>query len=233
MRLILIPFAGGSQYSFTNLANHAVSKGIKSFTVEYPGRGRRFRDPFHDNVDDLVEDVFEQIRHALVPPYAIYGHSMGTIVGYLLARKIMRLNLPKPFHLFFSGCGAPSVRDEEPPKHLLPKKDFIAKLKELGGCPEEILQDEELLNIFEPVIRADFKVIETYRHTVHAPMEIPITVIIGKEDKPTYEDAAAWQLETSKKVEVIEFPGNHFFILGKETEIVDIINRKLRTALYI
>lgn len=233
MRVILIPFAGGSQYSFAEFVSQANTRGMKAVTVEYPGRGKRFKEPLLEDIHDLVEDVFAQVKHQLVPPYAIYGHSMGTIVGYLLAKKIAQHNLPAPFHLFFSGCGGPSIPDDEPPKHLLSKTDFIAKLKELGGCPDAILQDDSMLNIFEPVIRADFKVIELYRYQEEEPLQIPMTIFIGKKDHTTYEEAVAWQRETVRKVDVLEFDGNHFFILGKESLIVDMINKKLRSFIYL
>jgi surfactin synthase thioesterase subunit len=231
MTLIILPFAGGSQFSFNEMVYAANAKGIKPVPVEYPGRGKRFTDPLLENIHDIVEDVFLQVKNHLAPPYAIYAHSMGCIVGYLLIHKIMNKGIPLPVHLFFSGCCGPSVVHEMETKHTLQTDEFIEKLRELGGCPEAILEDEQLLNIFLPVIRSDFRAVETYIYKRSSePLKIPISVIIGTEDKVTYEDAKLWQQETNKAIEIFEFKGNHFFIFGNEQKIVDLIYADYKPA---
>jgi len=228
MTVIFIPFAGGSQYSFSGFAAPAKRYGIGIHVVEYPGRGARFNQPFIKNdIDTLVEDVFNQLAEKLVPPYVIFGHSMGALIGYLLTQKIARRQLPLPSHLFCSGCSAPSVNNDEPAKHLLGKEQFIAKLREYGGCPDEVLASDELLDFFEPILRADFEVINSYKYRGADPLEVPITVMIGSLDKVSQEDAEKWQEETKHTIQLIEFEGNHFFIFGNEEKLMSLVRDRL------
>lgn len=227
MNLIFLPFAGGSQYSYVSFNEHLKRRGLSIIPIEIPGRGSRFHEKLFSDVYNVVDDIYSQIKGKLTEPYAIYGHSMGTLLGYLLTHKILKEKVSPPVHLFFSGCGGPSVKVDEPPKHNLPKKEFIDKLIEMGGCPEEILQNSELMDIFEPIIRADFKLIEYYRYEPLPAFNIPISVLIGTEEKTTLDDALAWQKETSDPLEVFQLPGNHFFIFGQEKQLINIIADKL------
>ena len=150
--MIFLPFAGGSQHSFAGFSKPMADRGFQMVTPEFPGRGKRFNDPLPGYLPDLIDDVFEQVKPFLVPPYGIYGHSMGAIVGYLLTKKMAGMRVPLPVHLFFSGCQGPSAAERDPPKHLLPRDEFIGILHELGGCPEEVLRDYTLLSFFEPIM---------------------------------------------------------------------------------
>jgi surfactin synthase thioesterase subunit len=96
-------------------------------------------------------------------------------------------------------------------------------VKELGGIPEDI--DEELLNFFEPIIRADFQAIETYQHEERKPIDVPITVSIGKNENVTLELAQTWDKETINDVKVFEYPGNHFFIFENAEDIIAEMKR--------
>src|SRR5206468_3788359 len=113
-----LPYAGGSQYSYSGFTGAAKRNGINIIPIEVPGRGSRINEPLLVNISDMVNDIFDQVKDHLKAPYGIYGHSMGTILGYLLTRKIVNENLNKPCHLFFSGSGGPSVKDQQVLRHL-------------------------------------------------------------------------------------------------------------------
>src|SRR4051794_37934122 len=102
INLFCLPFAGGSRYSYISFANCA-PENICVIPIELPGRGSRFRETLLTNMDSVVTDIFQQIKDRLDEPYGIYGHSMGTLSGYLLTKKIIQKNLNKPIHLFFTG----------------------------------------------------------------------------------------------------------------------------------
>ena len=226
VNLFCFPFAGGNKYSYRELADYC-PPAIQLIPVELPGRGARFREPPLTELYSIIDDLFGQIRDQLQPPYAFYGHSMGTWVSYLLTKKILQVNLPPPSHLFLTGCAAPSVPIREVPRHQLPKAEFIEKLRSYGGSPEEVLNDSSLMDFFEPILRADFQALETYAYQATSPFSIPVSIIIGTEDRVTYEDALAWQRETTEPVEIRQFPGDHFFIFGYKAEIMKIMVRKL------
>ncbi len=228
INLFCLPFAGGNKYSY-RLYNEQAPPFLKLIPLELPGRGARIREPLLTQVDAMVDDMFAQMKPHLHKPYAIYGHSMGAMLTYLITRRIVEEKLyNKPLHLFLTGCSGPSARDINQKRHLLPKNEFIAKLKEYGGSPDEILYDEGLMNFFEPILRADFKGIENYVYQEVAPMDIPMTVIIGTDEPVTTESAEAWKLETSETFELHQFSGKHFFIFEHAGKIMRMITQELQ-----
>jgi surfactin synthase thioesterase subunit len=185
-------------------------------------------EPLLTNIFDLVDDVFYLIKDDLAEPYAIYGHSLGTILGYLLSCKIVRENLPLPLHLFVSGRQGPPIEGEERGWHLLPDAEFIQRVLAYGGIPREVAAEKELMDLFVPIMRADFQALSAYSyHQPEEPLSIPITVMIGSEEDITYEEALTWQAVTTHPVSIEQFPGNHFFIFDHLQKIGQLISETL------
>lgn len=224
MKLLCFPHAGGNSASYRGLGDAIDFIRIQSFDL--PGRGRRIREKPLDDMASLVDDLFDQIRASLNEPYAFFGHSMGASLAYLLARKVAAANLPLPSYLFVSGRCAPSEHKEER-RHLLPKAEFLAMLRELGGCPSELLADGELQDLFEPILRADFRAISTFRYPGAHKLDVPILVMIGDQDNVSLGAARKWQLETSRTIRIKRFAGNHFFIMEHMGEIRQLILKSL------
>ena len=229
MHLFCIPYAGGNAWSYRALERF-VSPGITLEGLELPGRGRRGLEPLCSSLEDLADDVLRQIQARAVPGrYAIYGHSMGALLAYLTAHRIRRAGLPPPESLFVSGSSAPAalpVRD----RHRLPPTEFVAMLRELGGCPPQILEDAEMLDFFEPILRSDFKAVETWQYRQAPPLDLPMIVMAGDQDDTTVADASGWTTETTAPCRVIEFSGDHFFILRHWEAIGTTIQRQLLGA---
>lgn len=223
MALIILSFAGGSSYSF-----ESIKKIMKCpvYIIEYPGRGKKISGKLLYDSEQLINNIYAEFSAYTTAPYAIYGHSMGTLIGYLLIKKIKEENKSLPLHLFVSGRGGPSNPIDEI-KYNLPKAEFWKTIKELGGSPEAVLNNQELMDFFEPILRADFQVIETYKYQESNPFDVPVTVLLGKEDKVTDEQAMLWQKETTMPIDIKYFDGGHFFIIDNAKEIVDIITEKL------
>lgn len=209
VRLFCIPFAGGNSYSYRDLQKHA-GTSVELLALEMPGRGRRFGEPLLTSLDEMVYDLFAQTAGQLDEPFAIYGHSMGARLGCLLVRHLLAQDLPIPQHLFVSGCSAPSAA-KKCLRHLLPQADFITMLQRMD-CPPEVLRDEELMEVFEPVLRADFEANDTFEYRRLAPFAVPITVMIGTQEQTSRDDALRWQEETTGEFSFEELAGGHFFI---------------------
>ena len=226
INIFCLPFAGGSKYSYNEYSN-IVSDEIRLIPIEIPGRGSRIRETLCTDIDHIVHDIFHQIKDRLDEPYAIYGHSMGALLGYLLTKQISRHALNFPKHLIFTGRKAPSVSNKKAFTYLLPKAEFVKELVVLGGSPAEVLDNEDLINFYEPIIRADFMAVENYKYEASPPLDIPITVMFGTEEDFTRAQAEAWQRETTTRLELIQFPGGHFFIYQYAKQIVEIITKTL------
>ena len=225
--LFCLPYSGANAFAYRNLPDY-LEDFIRFAPVELPGHGTRVREPLISSVDELVADVFINIKEDLKQPYAIFGHSLGTYIGFSLTRHIINKGLPAPVHLFFSGNDGPSVSPKRRDRHLLPKAGFLKELERYGGCAPEILQNQEVVDFFEPILRADFKVVETFYYTKEEPFNVPLTVMIGKEDTTSFDGAQKWQMETTKTISIKEFPGGHFFIFDHLPEIGEIISEALR-----
>ena len=228
INLFCLPFAGGNKYSYQKYLDKAPSF-LNIIPMEYPGRGARMKEPLISNADLLVDHLFEKISKNIdQADYAIYGHSMGGLIAFLLARKLVENNCKPPLHLFITGtCGPSSPLRSAKNRHLLPDDEFIQELKELDGIPDEILQNEELLGFIEPILRADFKTCETFQYREDAPLNLPFTVITGTEENMEAEDIHLWQKESGSEVDFRQIPGKHFFIFKYPRVIVDIISKKL------
>lgn len=226
INLFCIPFAGGSKSAYYNYIRLAPGR-LNIIPLELPGRGSRYKEPLLKDVYAMVDDLLLQIRPLLQYPYALYGHSMGALLCYLLAGRISAEGISRPLHLFLTGKGAPSIRINNSVLHLLPKDALVEELRRMGGMPEIVLNDDKLLDAFLPIIRADFEAMASFRYEKPAELEIPITVVTGTEEGISRERVAAWRLETRSQVDIRQLPGNHFFINNCSREILEFITHAL------
>lgn len=227
--LFCLPFAGGSRYSYT-LFNRYLPPHIELVSLDVPGRGTRFSEPPLDQLDAIAEDVLEQIRGQLDRPFAFFGHSMGTILAYLLCEKLEQQDLPMPLQLFLSGRCGPAFEDRKRRWHALPKAEFLEKLFELGGSPGEVLQEERLMELMEPVLRADFKAVEDFSYGKLRRFDLPLTVMIGKDEQITLDEAFSWQEISSRPLSFHAFEGGHFFIFDHPAKITELLIEALATV---
>ena len=218
-RLIVLPFAGGNSYSYKDL----FPKWETNYDIicpEIPGRGLLAGEPLLGDLHEITDFIYSQwiTPQNLTKKYVLYGHSMGALLAYLLLQKINQNQLPLPAHVIVSGRTGPSIPKEEI-LHSLPSSDFWEKLQKLGGIPELILSEKELREYFEPILRSDFKAVETYSYTPVPPIDANITVMYGSEENMKSESLLTWEKESTRPVNFIEMPGNHFFIYENIDEI--------------
>jgi surfactin synthase thioesterase subunit len=171
-------------------------------------------------VTELLGPIVDSVAGS---PYALFGHSMGSRLAHLAGRLLLERGLPPPVCLVVSGSAAPS-RPLLTQRHRLAPADFLRELRTLGGCPEEFLNDPELVALFLPVLRADFEALETYRAEVGPPLPCPITVLRGVDDREVSRaDAEAWRAETSSAFELHDFPGGHFFLFQNPRQVAALL----------
>lgn len=212
VKLFAFPFAGGSKYSYRVLHDY-LPEHFEWETIELPGRGSRIHEPLLSDIRETVDDVFKHLQHQITDgEYMIYGHSMGTLLGYELTKKVVASGLPKPVCAFFTGRGAPCVKETKKIS-TYDKEAFWQEIKELGGLPEEILNNEEMKDFFEPFLRSDFKAVEDYCYqAMEEPLPVPLFIRTGSEEIILWHDVIKWQNETKYKLNLKVLPGNHFFI---------------------
>jgi surfactin synthase thioesterase subunit len=228
IRLYCLPFAGGNTLSYRKLSSYLASHVVLT-PLELPGHGKRIREPLLISIDAMIADLLQQILPDIGEPYAIYGHSMGALLGYILTCTMRRQQLPLPLHLFVSGHQSPAAANHTPSIHTLPDTDFLQKLQEYGGIPEAVAKEQELLEFFLPIFRADFQAIEEYRPTNTLKLSVPMTVLFGTNEGFSRNDVLHWQYLTTASFVFHEFPGNHFFIYEHLEAIGNLISGTLLT----
>ncbi len=224
IELIGLPFAGGQSFSYHQLSRH-LDERFTLLPMELPGRGRRPGEDFLKSLEAMTEDVYTRTSGRLRPRgYAVYGHSMGALLAHLLVHKIRREGAPPPLCLIVTGHGAPNTPLRHRDWHRLPDGKFIDRLLEFGGFPGEILRNREMMDYFLPILRADFKAYETFRHTPLEPLNIPILAMVGADEWATLANTRRWREMTTSRAQVLELPGNHFFILKDPERVAGYIN---------
>ena len=221
--IIMFPFAGGNMYSFRDMWEN-LSTIFDILCPELPGRGDLIDlNPISD-INLLVEYIFTNYIQLLrlEKPYILYGHSMGALLSYLLSIELVKKKYNSPMYLFVSGREGPSSKKKEI-LHNLHSKSFFMRIQELGGIPLELYENIDFLNYIEPIIRADFKAVEDFKHIISSKLDIPILVFYGSEEDISCEDLQLWETVTNKKVEYIEMKGGHFFIYNHAENIAKFI----------
>ena len=227
LRLFCFPYAGGNASVFRGWSGK-LPPSIQVCPIQLPGRESRLREPPFTRLEPLVQALAQALQPYLDMPYAIFGHSLGALIGFELARILTRQNDSGPTHLFISGHSAPQLQATEPPIYRLPKPEFIKKLGHLNGTPMEVLQNAELMEIFLPILRADFAVNETYVYVPGTLLDCPISAFGGLQDgRVGYDDLAAWRDQTRGTFVLRMLPGDHFFLHRDRTFLLHAMTQDL------
>jgi len=224
MKLFCFSYAGGSANVYSKWEK-MIDKSIEIIPVEIPGRGTRFCEQLCDNMESLIDDVYDKLEKRFIEEeYMLYGHSMGSWVVYYLTERIREKGIRLPERLFLSGKEAPHINKNNLILHKMNDEEFMQKIYNLGGTPKELFKNKELLEIYIPILKNDYKVIETctYKDPEKA-FDFDITIFNGIKDTLTEEDISAWSKYTSKNFNTYNYNGGHFFIHDYAKQMLDII----------
>ena len=210
LRLFCFSYAGGSASLFRKWPEYLSDK-IEVCAIQLPGREGRIRESALSSLDSVIAQLIDELVPYLDRPFAFYGHSMGTLVAFELARALRRRRLDGPVQLLVSGRCAPQVIDPDLKLHKLSDEDFIIGLRKYNGTPEAVLEDKDLMALLIPLLRADFQVCETYEYTTETPLDCPISAYAGV-DEISSKYIGDWQHQTAGSFEKKLFSGGHFFI---------------------
>jgi surfactin synthase thioesterase subunit len=163
-------------------------------------------------MEPLIAELLGVFPQVTDRPYVLFGHSLGSRVGFELALQCQRRGLPVPACFIASGSRAPHLRKREPPLHDLPEAEFVARLRELAGTPEEVLSNGELIQLLLPLLRADFRIADLYCATP-TRLNCPLVVLAGTEDETvTSGEVQAWEELAGGGCTIHWIAGGHFFV---------------------
>lgn len=228
LRLFCFPYAGSGASIFRTW-QIGLPTDVEVCPIQLPGRGTRLAERPFTRLAPLVWALTEAIFPLLDKPFAFFGHSLGALVSFELARELRRLYGMHPVRLFVSSAHAPQIPHRGPLIHTLPQGEFLAELRRLNGTPIEVLEHEELMEIMLPLIRADFALYETYVYAHDSPLSCPISAFGGSHDrKVSHGDLEAWRDQTSVSFSSRMFPGDHFFMNANRPLLLEAVCQELR-----
>jgi medium-chain acyl-[acyl-carrier-protein] hydrolase len=227
LRLFCFPYAGGASHAF-RLWPNGLPQSLEVCAVQPPGRGSRLREIPFKSFPPLVEAATQAMLPYLDKPFALFGHSLGALVAFEVARSLRRQHGLTPARLLVAGHRAPSISHRQPPISDLPEPAFIEKLRSFNGTPPEVLENAELISLMLPMLRADFAVLEDYRYTEEAPLGCGISAFGGLQDEEaSREELDGWREQTSADFTLQIFPGGHFFLHTAQARLLQLIAAQL------
>jgi medium-chain acyl-[acyl-carrier-protein] hydrolase len=231
LKLFCFPYAGGSAAVFRPWSR-AASSDVEICAIQYPGHGHRYQERSCTRIAEIVHGLVSTVSSEMDRPSAFFGHSMGALVAYELARELHRRGGPRPLVLFLSARAGPAVKRTRTALHLLSGRALQDALRRMDGTPPEILENDDLMDLVEPLLRADFEACYTYEHARHPILDIPVHALggVGDHDTPRAQ-LAGWADVVQAPVAVRMFTGGHFFIHECPADVISYLITELKTAL--
>jgi medium-chain acyl-[acyl-carrier-protein] hydrolase len=230
VRLFCLAHAGGSAWMYRGWPA-LVPEGVEVCAVQLPGHGNRVGEPGIAEFAPLLAQLAKAIEPELDRPFALFGHSLGALLAFELARWSVETLEQAPVQLFVSGHNAPHLPETEDGLTGLDDAAVIERLRALGCTPAAVLENGELMELMLPAIRADFAVCESYAHRAGPPLPCPLSALAGTDDPRTDRAGVeAWRRHTSGPFAVRWFPGDHFFVALQERILVQMIAAELAGA---
>lgn len=227
-RLFCFPYAGVGPSAYRPWLD-ALPGDLEARLVQLPGREGRWREAPLTRIDEIAPAVAAALRPELDLPFAFYGHSLGALVAFEVARRLRALGAPAPAHLFVAAHRGPHLPNPHPEMRHLADDAFVTELRRrYDGIPQAVLDNPELLELMLPSLRADFHAYETYTYADAAPLACPISAFGGEQDgyvRPA--EIAGWRDQTTARFRMRILPANHFFVQSERDRVIGAIAEDL------
>lgn len=226
MNLFCIPYAGSSSSIYANWKKN-LSPSINLYPIELAGRGKKIHEEYYEDFQEAVSKISDEIFvKSSNEPYAIFGHSMGGLLTYEVAKHIFKNYKSKPVFVFISGINPPKFYQAQKIS-ALSDQEFLSYINGLGGIPKKIMSHPELINFFLPILKSDFLLLENYSQESNSRINCRIITFAGMDDNLS-SHIEEWKGYTNKDFKSYEFKGGHFFINQHHPQIINIINKFLK-----
>ena len=226
IRLFCVPYAGSGAAAYRGWAENA--PGLDVAYVQLPGRENRLREKPFTSIAALVEALASELDTWIDRPYALYGHSLGGIVAFELARAL-RPRHRDALHLFVSASRAPHLPSPHADVRHLPDLALLEEVhRRYDSVPAQLMNDPELRELLVPCLRADLTLLETYQHAQAEPLACGITCFGAASDRVVSRDAIEpWSAHTQKDFKLNMIEGNHLFLQTARTSLLVAIQATL------
>jgi medium-chain acyl-[acyl-carrier-protein] hydrolase len=227
LRVYCFPYAGGSAHAFERWQQH-LPGNIEVAAVELSGRGRRSDEALVSDLDQHVADIVVSLSCHWETETVFFGHSMGAVIAFEVARALRVAGKRLPKRLYVSGHRAPHLPDQDQTLHTSPDAVLVDRLREWKGTPEEVLENPQLLSLLLPILRADLAAAAGYRYGADLPLECPIVAFGGLRDtEASPDELSAWRSQTTSTFELHLLEGDHFFIQDPNSGFMECFRQDL------
>ena len=229
LRLLCLPYSGGAASIFHTWPQ-LLPMSVEVCAVELPGHGARILEKPFRRMEPLLDALIGATEDLRAGPFAVFGHSLGGTLAFELARELDRRDLLPPRGIFVGGAVPPHRRHPVLDWHTLPDAELVDVLDRINGIPQQILQEQELLDMILPGIRGDLELLSTYRYVEEEPLRAPLWAFAGSSDplaKP--EQIAAWSELAPSGYAFSEVPGGHFFLSTNREAFLATLGLGLKT----
>ncbi|MDK1476855.1 thioesterase domain-containing protein [Streptomyces sp. 549] len=209
-RVVALPHAGGWPSAFRSWWQ-VLPDDVECVVAQLPGRGARINEPPLTRVEPQVDALSRSLAELEPLPYAVIGHSFGSVLGYELTRAMEQKELP-PALLAVSARQPPCFPSEPPFAHLRSDTELLEHLVDIGGLSPGLMDRADLIRLSLRAIRADLEAMETYQRP-WAGTRVPILALSAVDDPVVIDDRMhLWSLETSGGFSRQTFTGGHFYL---------------------
>lgn len=218
-RLICFHHAGGGPSLFRDWHQH-VTPYTEVWAAAIPGREIRAAEPPFYRLDTLAMMLADALPLDL--PFAFFGHSLGGVIGFEVARQLHERRLSLPQHLFVSACPAPQLCRRERSRASLSDAELLRTLESFGGTPKEVFSYPDYLHMVLSVLRADFNLIDSYVVPADSALRLPITAYAGTADTHiTPSRLLGWGRWALPGFACRSFQGDHFYLNEQRAALID------------
>jgi medium-chain acyl-[acyl-carrier-protein] hydrolase len=210
-RLVCLPHAGGGAATMRQWQQLLPACAV--LRVHLPGREARLREPPMRDLRQLAAILALELAPRLRGhPYAIFGHSLGGLLGYEVVRQLRLAGVAEPLSLVVAASPPPNRPRRKEIVHRLSDDALLERVAGLDGTRSEVLEHIELLQMILPAIRADFEMCETYVYEPTPLLGCAIDAFGGAADQEVpVADLDGWARTTTGRCTLHRFEGGHFF----------------------
>lgn len=225
-RLICFPFSGGGANVYRPWVSRIHDTEIVALSM--PGRENRFAESARDNLDSMIREIAPLAVQLMDKPCVFYGHSMGALIAFELARSLQSNYGKIPLKLIVSAYRSPERPNPNTIMHVLDDEQFVAELHRYGGTAQEILDDEITMDFITPMLRADFKLHETHRLQRGVKLDCPVSAFCATRDHLVNVDQmSGWSSYTTSSFSMRQIAGDHFYIKSTPEIVFKALNHEM------
>ena len=224
-RIFCFPYAGGSPRAFLDW-QAGLGEDAEILGICRPGREHRADEPA-PTITELIDGAaaaITTVTEADGRPFYLFGHSFGALLAFEVCRRLSGSAVPR--HLIASGCAAPSLLPSRRVQEIarLAGQEFAEAIGFFGGLSADVIADEEVRDLLLPGLIADFHLAVGYRYQPGAPLGVPATLVVGRDD-PHVRAAQIepWNEEFARPPDRHWVDGGHFYFEPRPTEVLDIL----------